>query len=309
MPFHAPIAAEMSARGADVGEPRGRRRAAHGPLVRASLAIALALAAEATLAAPKCTLAAPTELVFTAYTPFGAGVAATATITYRCPNPVDNVWIGIAAPRVMTSGGDSLQFELYQSPYPGARWGDQPPVAVPAVRDGSVTVFGFLPPQDTAAGNYRGTFLVTIYTDGPQSVSDTATLVASTTGFVPTCIIGAGTLAFGTYDPVGAHAVSPLDAQGTVQVACTRATSYAVALGTGSFPSGATRRMASGAARLQYELYTDPGRTTVWNSTSTVGGTAASTAPVPLVVHGRVPGGQAAPAGAYADTVISTINF
>jgi spore coat protein U-like protein len=307
MPEHSLSVNEMSAAAADVGARSGPSRA--GQRVRACLAIALALWAPAVLAAPTCTLDTPTELVFTGYTPFGAGVSATATITYRCPPPVGNVWIGIAGARVMTAGGDSLQLELYQSPYPGALWGDQPPVAVPSTTKGSVTVFGFLPPQDAAAGSYRGTFLATIYTDTPQTASDTTTLVASTSGFVDTCTIGAGTLAFGSYDPVGAHAASPLDAQGTIQIACTRATSYAVGLGAGGFASGAMRQMANGAGRLQYELYTDPGRTTAWSSTTTVAGTAASTAPVPLVVHGRVPGGQAAPAGAYADTVVSTINF
>lgn len=307
MPRHSLSVNGMSAAIADVGAML--RRARRGARSRACLAIALALWAPAALAAPRCSLDAVTEMVFTGYTPFGAGVAATATITYKCPAPIDNAWIAIAGARAMTAGSESLRIELQQSPYPGAPWGDQPPVAVPSARNGSVTVFGFLPPQDAAAGSYRGTFLVTIYTRTPQSATDTATLVASTSGFVDTCTIESGSLAFGSYDPVGAHAVSPLDAQATIRIACTRATSYAVGLGPGSYASGATRQMASGAGRLRYELYADPGRTTVWDATSTVVGTASSIAPVPLVVHGRVPGGQAAPAGAYADTVISTINF
>jgi spore coat protein U-like protein len=38
-------------------------------------------------------------------------------------------------------------------------------------------------------------------------------------------------------------------------------------------------------------------------------GTAASTAPVTLWVFGQIPGGQGAPAGAYADVVQATVNF
>jgi spore coat protein U-like protein len=306
MPIDSPRVKHMSVARAHVGAAPGASH--HGARMRACAAVALALWARAALPAPSCTIDEPTEMVFTGYTPFGPGVSATATMGYRCPKPVGNVWIGISAPRAMTSGADSLELELYQSPYPGALWSDQPPVAVPTTTKGSVTVYGFLPPQDAAAGDYRGTFLVTIYTGTPQTVSDTATLAASAS-VASACTIGAGTLAFGSYDPVGAHAASPLDGQGTIQIACTRATSYAVGLGAGSFPSGATRQMANGAGRLQYELYADPGRTAVWNATGTVGGTAASTAPVWLVVHGRVPGGQAAPAGAYLDTVISTIDF
>jgi spore coat protein U-like protein len=125
----------------------------------------------------------------------------------------------------------------------------------------------------------------------------------------PACTIGAGALAFGGYDPIGANATAPLDAQGSFQVACTRNTVYAVALGPGSFAAGATRQMANGAQRLAYELYSDPGRTAPWSGASTVAGTAASILPVTLTVYGRIPAGQGVSPGSYADTVQSTINF
>ncbi len=67
--------------------------------------------------------------------------------------------------------------------------------------------------------------------------------------------------------------------------------------------------MASGAQRLRYELFSDPARTAVWNTTSTVGGTATSIQPIPLTVYGRVPAGQGVGVGSYADAVQSTINF
>jgi spore coat protein U-like protein len=288
-------------------EARGRKGG--GAWLRASLALVACSWAAAAAAAPECTLHAAADMVFTAYTPFGSGASATSTVTYRCPTAVRNAWIGVSGPRVMTAGGESLSFDVYQGPYPAPTWGDQPPVAVPLSTTGSVTIHGFLPPQDAAAGSYLATLTVTIYSGTQQNATATVPLAVSTSGFADTCTIGAGALAFGSYDPVGANAVSPLDAQATIEIACTRATQYAVGLGPGSFAAGSVRRMASGGDRLEYELYADAARTTIWSTTTTVGGTAPSTAPIQLVVHGRVLAGQAAAAGAYADVVQSTINF
>ncbi len=123
------------------------------------------------------------------------------------------------------------------------------------------------------------------------------------------CVIGAGTVAFGTYDPVGVNAVAPLDASGAFTVACTKNTAYTVGLGLGNNASGSTRRMTSGADFLSYELYTDNTRTTVWNAVNTVGGTAASIAPVTLTVYGRVAAAQNVADGSFTDTVVSTVNF
>jgi spore coat protein U-like protein len=260
-------------------------------------------------AAQLCTGLAATDMVFTGYTPFGAGVAATSTITYRCDPGVTQAWIAVNRSRTLRAGTQTMAFELYQAPDRVTPWLSGTLVPVPAVANGSVTVYGFLPPQDAAAGSYTATLSVRIYVGPSRWRTDTTNLRVSTSGFVPTCIIGAGTLAFGNYDPAGANAAAPLDASGTFQVACTRNASYTVGLGAGSFAAGAARRMANGTARLGYELYADAARTAVWSGTATTGGTAASIAPIALTVYGRVPAGQTVPAGAYADTVQSTINF
>lgn len=294
----------MSERAADV---RGARRRARALVcARLALAVLSALAAQVVEAAPKCSIDPVPDLIFTGYTPFGGGVAASTQVTYRCPPSVGTAGIAISTPRILTSGASTLAFQLYQSPYPGPVWTHQPPVNVPSARDGSVTVYAFLGPQDAAAGTYLTTLDVTIYADG---VAERTESLLVTAALLDTCTIQPATLAFGPYDPVGAHASSPRDAQATIQIACTRATNWSVALGTGSFAAGATRQMANGAARLQYELYQDAGRSTPWTATAPVSGAAASTAPVNLVVHGRIPGGQSVPAGTYADAVTSTINF
>jgi spore coat protein U-like protein len=295
----------MSERAAGVRAPRHRARAARA-CARLALAAWAALSAQHAAAAPKCTVqGAIPNLVFTSYTPFGAGVGASTQISYRCPPPVNAASIAISTPRVLSAGASTLAFQLYSSPYPGPIWTQTPPVNV-SPSAGSVTVYAFLAPQDAAAGSYQTTLTVTLYSEGVAT--DTATFVV-TAVVANTCIIAPATLAFGPYDPIGANASSPRDAQATVQIACTRATPWSVALNTGSFPAGATRQMANGGARLQYGLYRDAARSSPWDTTSTVSGSAASTAPVNLVVHGRIPGGQVVPAGSYADAVVSTINF
>ena len=289
--------------GADVGCAPTWRAAA----VRLVVAIALALWAPAA-AAQKCSGLTVTPMVFTNYSPFGAGVSATSTITYSCDPGVTQAWIGIFDKRALAAGGNSLQYEIYEDSAHSIVWPSAPPAAVPVGTNVTLTAYGLLPPQDVAAGSYTGTQRVVLYSGASQQKTDQATMQVSAV-IVPACTIGAGTVAFGGYDPIVANATTPLDAQGTFQVACTRNTTYAVGLGLGSFASGSTRQMASGAQRLAYELYSDPGRTAVWSTTGTVGGAAPSIAPITLTVYGRIPGGQSVAPGAYADTVQSTINF
>jgi spore coat protein U-like protein len=279
--------------------------------VCALVAVAFSLLLWAPVAsAQRCRTLRATPMVFTGYSPFGPGVSATSTLTYRCQPGTTQAWIGISQPRRMSAGGGNvLQFDVYTAADRATSWPDTPPWPVPVAPNGSVTVHGFLPPQDAAAGNYTGNLFVVLYSGPAMSPSGFAVLRASTSGFVPVCTIGAGTLAFGSYDPVGAHAVTPLDAQGTIQIACSRDAAWSVGLGLGSFAAGTTRQMASGPQRLRYELYQDAARTAVWSTTSTVGGVAPSWNPIVLNVHGRVFAGQAVPAGPYADTVQSTVNF
>lgn len=140
----------------------------------------------------------------------------------------------------------------------------------------------------------------------------TANLSVSATVSV-NCTVSAGTLAFGSYDPVVANASADLDASGTFTVACTKGSAgVTIDLGQGTnYSSG--RRMAASSNYLTYQLYSDSGRTTVWGSTSS-GATVALSAPTSKAatthtVYGRVASGQDLPAGSYSDTVVATVNF
>src|SRR5207245_7233418 len=81
------------------------------------------------------------------------------------------------------------------------------------------------------------------------------------------CSISTSAVNFGNYDPIGANAAVNLDATGTVTVTCTKGAGLSIDLGLGANASGATRRVNDGGINyMNYELYSDAGRTTVWGS-------------------------------------------
>lgn len=260
-------------------------------------------------AAQLCTQLAASNMVFTGYSPLGPGVSATSTITYSCVG-AGTAWIAISANRTLRAGRNAMQFGLYQD---GALHATEWPVTrvqVPVSGSGSVTVYGFLPAQDVAAGRYSARLTVTLYSGSLPTAS--VRLRVSTSGFVPDCRITAGTLAFGSYDPLVANAARPLDGSGTFDVRCTRGTAYRVDLGAGQHAVGGTRRMlnvVTGTEYLPYALYSDGARAQPWTSARTVARTATTWDPVTFTVYGRIPAQQPATAGVYLDTVQSTVNF
>lgn len=137
-----------------------------------------------------------------------------------------------------------------------------------------------------------------------DSFEVTATVLAS-------CEVTASDLAFGDYDPVAA---ANLDADTSLSVTCTNGTAYHVgmSLGDGSGASMATRRMtrSSGSQTLNYVLYQDQQRSVLWGPTGTdrLAGTGDGT-PDTINLYGRVPMQQAAPAGAYVDTIVVTVSW
>lgn len=122
------------------------------------------------------------------------------------------------------------------------------------------------------------------------------------------CEVNAGSVAFGTYDPLGAHDAGNLDVDGSFTLRCTRGTPAVISLGDGlHYSSG--RRMHSGSDYLAYDLFTTAGRSTVWNASNTVAYNSTGKALVTQTIFGRVPGGQDAAVGSYTDTVVATVTF
>lgn len=117
-----------------------------------------------------------------------------------------------------------------------------------------------------------------------------------------TCSATATNLAFGTYANV------TIDATSTVSVTCTSGGTYTVGLSNGANYSAPNRRMTNGSAFLNFELYSDAGRTVVWNDTATVAGTGSGSAQ-DLTVYGRLPGTQGLIAGSYTETITATVTY
>jgi len=125
-------------------------------------------------------------------------------------------------------------------------------------------------------------------------------------------ITTASNVAFGTYDVFSA---SPLDTTGVVQISCNGAAqTITVDLSRGNAPTYSPRYMLKGSEQLNYNLYLDAARTLIWGDGT--GGTSVygpvdppNGVNVNLTIYGRIPAGQDLTAGAYADTIVATINF
>jgi len=150
------------------------------------------------------------------------------------------------------------------------------------------------------------------------AVAGTATANLSVTATVITnCTIGTNPVAFGNYDAIVANAASPLNGTGTVNLTCTNSSSATVTLSQGANPAGGStdavplRRMAFGSEYLNYSLYTDSGRSTVWGNTAGTGASYTGTgSPGTVTIYAAVTAGQnTVPAGSYSDTVVATVTF
>ncbi len=124
------------------------------------------------------------------------------------------------------------------------------------------------------------------------------------------CLINsASTLSFGTQGVL----IANVDQTSTIVVQCTNTTVYDIGLdaGTGTGATVATRKLTAGATTINYRLYSNTGRTTVWGntvSTDTVNATGNGAAQS-YTVYGRIPA-QTTPAPTnYSDTITITVTY
>jgi spore coat protein U-like protein len=153
-------------------------------------------------------------------------------------------------------------------------------------------------------------FLAGAYGPHAGMAATTTTTFPVTATVLSSCVVAATPLIFGNYNP---STVTPLDVTNTVTVTCTVGTAYDIGLDAGG-GAGATvgsRKMSNGANLLNYTLYQDSPRTTVFGNTvatDTLHATALVT-PIIHTVYGRVFSGQYIPAGAYTDTINVTVTY
>jgi spore coat protein U-like protein len=130
------------------------------------------------------------------------------------------------------------------------------------------------------------------------------------------CTIGVTPISFGNYD---VFSIAPTDGAGAITVNCGRRVVRAtVTLGvsstSGTFIPRRMRRSA-GSDVLNYNIYTDPARTTVFGDGT--GGTSdirPRRPPGPpanwtqtITTYGRIPPGQDVSVGSYSDTLSVTV--
>ncbi len=132
------------------------------------------------------------------------------------------------------------------------------------------------------------------------------------------CTVTATDLNFGTYDVISG---SPNDGAGNVNVNChfliALGLHYTVKLSTGGSGTYLSRQMQKNvSSQLNYNLYTNSGRTTVWGDGN--GGTSYNvfTSLVGLLSHnrdyavyGRIPAQQNVASGSYSDSIIVTLDY
>jgi spore coat protein U-like protein len=124
------------------------------------------------------------------------------------------------------------------------------------------------------------------------------------------CLINsASTMAFGTTGVLSAN----VNQTSTIVVQCTDTTTYDIGLdaGGGTGATVTTRKLTGSGGTINYSLYTDTNRTTVWGNTlssDTVAATGNGAAQS-YTVYGRIPA-QTTPAPAtYSDTITITVTY
>ena len=146
---------------------------------------------------------------------------------------------------------------------------------------------------------------------GAATAATSTALLAVSATVLSVCGIAATPMVFGNYSSTSG---TPTDATSTITATCTSGVPYTIAMDAGAGTGGtvATRVLASGGNTLNYTVYSNTGRTTIWgdgtNSTSTVGGTGGLV-PQIYTAYGRIPTGQLSPAGVYLDTVTVTLTY
>lgn len=126
------------------------------------------------------------------------------------------------------------------------------------------------------------------------------------------CTISTTGVSFGSYD---VYSASALDSTGSVTYNCGLGTILiSVDISKGASAAFDPRTMQNGVNALNYNLYTDAARSTIWGDGTAGTSQYSATLPplntdVTVTVYGRATALQDVAAGAYADTVVVTVNF
>lgn len=274
----------------------------------------------------------PASIDFGTYQPLtGGALSPTSSFRIRC-TPNSNASVTISAgtapasytPRTLKGpGGATLPYNLFTDATYTGIWGDgtggsvtPPAYTTPSgggIRFFSETIYARIPAGiDVPAGTYTDTVRVDLVQGSARDGRNmTLTVIVARE-----CTVASFSINFGNYDTVGANEATPLDATAPIDVRCTVGATATVSLGTGTHASGGLRRLQSAAGQyLNYNVFIDSTRVSVWDSITVKSGTSSSMAtplvlsPGGSVLYGRVFAGQDVAAGAYTDTLQATVNY
>src|SRR5262245_61010603 len=141
------------------------------------------------------------------------------------------------------------------------------------------------------------------------AATTTTTFTVQMTIATSCTIVSAAALNFGTQGVLATN----VDQSSSIQVQCTNTTPYNIGLdaGTGTGATVTTRKLSNGPAIINYSLYTDAARTTVWGNTIGTD-TVASTGnggSQNYTVFGRIPAQTTPAPGTYTDTITVTVTY
>lgn len=282
------------------------------------------------MAQPACSFIAPlppATVSFGNYSVFGSSggtLQTSLSLTIDCVPPAStqvhlstSSTNGLYSPRQMGVGVERLDYNAYldaagtQIFGNGAGNGTFAPTVTGQPGNRVATIPVYLRTTlgaDAAAGLYADTLTVSL-TNGKDITSVTFQVTANV---LRECQVSTFTLPFGNYDPVSAHLTTPLNASTTVNVFCTRGVTGQVSMSAGNNPVGSARQLAFGANRIQYNIFREAARTSVWNTVNRLSGTSTSKA-TPLggglIGYGQIPPGQPAVPGSYFDTLVATVEY
>ena len=128
------------------------------------------------------------------------------------------------------------------------------------------------------------------------------------------CSVSVTGVAFGSYDTLLA---TPTDSAGSLMAVCHPSDqSIEISISGGSSGSPLARTLRNGAAVLNYNLYADAARTTVWGDgtsgtsvTLNNGIVSSGQRTYSQPIYGRIPALQAVGAGTYNDSLVVTVVF
>ncbi len=266
------------------------------------------------------------DYAFTDATEAEVNMGATIQCRRRNGNPTEvqyEIWLdGTPGSRVMTQGGDDINFDAYQESATTTVIGNSSATAETFTKNITAGVntwqtFNMTFPvrvpinQNVPSGDY----VQTSYRvrarhpqgGGTRNRSQSATFQVTV---LPACIVSVADMSFGTYI---ATDTLPKDASAAGSVECTpdQTVELQVNPGTGS-ANYANRVLTKGSDTIDYNVYTNGARSIVWGD-----GTGGSS-PYTIVTNGtvqagnyfgRIPAGQFEPEGTYQSMLNVTLDI